>query len=616
MSTGSGNSAEWTPGPSARTPGRQLRVLEALDQARVHYYHLSAVLIAGMGFFTDAYDLFVVGVVTSLLGRIYYPGHVGQSGKPGELPIGVYAAVTGTALLGTLTGQIIFGWLGDKVGRKKAYGITLTIMFVFSIASGRSIGNTPEAVLGTLCFFRFWLGVGIGGDYPLSATIMSEYANTQTRGAFIAAVFAMQGFGILAGGFVGLFLSAIFKAKYPTETFSYYNVNDGKNFEQATIASTAPEADYIWRIIFMLGAIPAAATFYYRMRMPETARYTALVTGNAEKATSDMSKVLKVSALELSETVDSTVITIYGDSSSRNQDYKLFSREFVRRHGLELLGTATTWFLLDVFYYSQTLFQSRIFRTIGWTPDPRDMNAIEEVYKISRAQVIVAACATVPGYWVCVFLVDRIGRFIIQLQGFIFIGIFLFSIAFSYDTLINGERKNINIFLVLYSFTFFFANFGPNSTTFIIPAELFPARLRATCHGISAGAGKMGALVGAFGFLYASQSKYISESSPYPTGIGLKNSLYIMGAVSFVAAGFTFLIPETKKRSLEYLSGENNFRVEVSPGVSRIGGKSPMIQIGENNNFSVNRVGKSVHGPHRLLKAWGGPSSPSDSPLN
>lgn len=68
---------------------------------------------------------------------------------------------------------------GDRLGRKKVYGMTLMLMVFAAIASGLSFGHTPASVMTTLCFFRFWLGFGIGGDYPLSATIMSEYANTR-----------------------------------------------------------------------------------------------------------------------------------------------------------------------------------------------------------------------------------------------------------------------------------------------------------------------------------------------------------------------------------------------------------------------------------------------------
>lgn len=57
--------------------------------------------------------------------------------------------------------------------------MTLMLMVISAIACGLSFGHTATSVMTTLCFFRFWLGFGIGGDYPLSATIMSEYANTR-----------------------------------------------------------------------------------------------------------------------------------------------------------------------------------------------------------------------------------------------------------------------------------------------------------------------------------------------------------------------------------------------------------------------------------------------------
>jgi len=166
-------------------------ILKALDVAKTQWYHFTAVVVAGMGFFTDSYDLFVISLITKLLGRINY--QVPGSSSPGTLPDGISAAVRGVAFAGTFLGQIFFGCLGDKLGRKRVYGSTLLIMTICSIASGLSFGKDPKTVMVTLCFFRFWLGFGIGGDYPLSATIMSEYANKRTRGAFIASVFAMQG---------------------------------------------------------------------------------------------------------------------------------------------------------------------------------------------------------------------------------------------------------------------------------------------------------------------------------------------------------------------------------------------------------------------------------------
>ncbi|CAL4912605.1 unnamed protein product [Urochloa decumbens] len=515
---------------------QHLQVLTALDAAKTQWYHFTAIVVAGMGFFTDAYDLFCISLVTKLLGRIYYTDP--SKPDPGTLPPNVAAAVNGVALCGTLAGQLFFGWLGDRLGRKSVYGMTLLLMVLCSVASGLSFGSTPDGVMATLCFFRFWLGFGIGGDYPLSATIMSEYANKKTRGGFIAAVFAMQGFGILAGGIVTLAISAGFRRAFPAPA---YLVD--------AAASTVPQADYVWRIILMLGAAPAILTYYWRTKMPETARYTALVAKNAKKAAADMSKVLQVEIEAEAEKLDNI--------TARNKDYGLFSRRFAQRHGLHLLGTAATWFLVDIAYYSQNLFQKDIFTSIHWIPKARTMSALEEVFRISRAQTLIALCGTVPGYWFTVFLIDVIGRFAIQLLGFAMMTVFMLGLAAPYHHWTTpGNHVG---FAVMYGFTFFFANFGPNATTFIVPAEIFPARLRSTCHGISAASGKAGAIIGAFGFLYAAQPKDKARvDAGYKPGIGVRNALFVLAACNFLGFLFTFLVPESKGKSLEEMSGEAN----------------------------------------------------------
>ncbi|CAN4091133.1 unnamed protein product [Withania somnifera] len=460
-------------------PKEQLQVLNALDAAKTQLYHFTAIVIAGMGFFTDAYDLFCVSLVTKLLGRIYY--HHDGAPKPGSLPPGVSAAVNGVAF-------------------KKVYGMTLMIMVICSIASGLSFGKTPNGVIITLCFFRFWLGFGIGGDYPLSATIMSEYANKKTRGLSL-------------------------------------------------LRFNTPQADYVWRIIVMFGAIPALLTYYWRMKMPETARYTALVAKDATKAAADMSKVLNVE-IEAEEYKVEKIV------QGKGNNFGLFTKQFLHRHGLHLLGTTSTWFLLDIAFYSQNLFQKDIFSKIGWIPPPQTMNALDEVFKIARAQTLIALFSTVPGYWFTVAFIDKMGRFAIQLMGFSFMTVFMFALAIPYN---HWTKKENRIgFVIMYSLTFFFANFGPNATTFIVPAEIFPARLRSTCHGISAAAGKAGAIVGAFGFLYAAQSTDPSKvDAGYHTGIGVKNALIVLGCVNLLGMLFTLLVPESKGKSLEEMSKEN-----------------------------------------------------------
>ncbi|KAG6486817.1 hypothetical protein ZIOFF_055397 [Zingiber officinale] len=115
----------------------------------------------------------------------------------------------------------------------------------------------------------------------------------------------------------------------------------------------------------------------------------------------------------------------------------------------------------------------------------------------------------------------------------------------------------------MYAFTFFFANFGPNSTTFIVPAEVFPARLRSTCHGISAATGKMGAIVGAFGFLYLAQNPDPAKADRgYPAGIGVRNALFLLAVCNLLGLACTFMEPESKGRSLEEMTDENEATVD------------------------------------------------------
>ncbi|KAI4383929.1 hypothetical protein MLD38_009710 [Melastoma candidum] len=514
-------------------------VFSALDNAKTQRYHFKAIVIAGMGFFTDAYDLFCITAVTKLLGRLYYPDPEGQ--KPGKLPQNVNNAITGVALCGTLAGQLFFGWLGDKLGRKKVYGITLVTMVGCAMASGLSFGSTPHSVIATLCFFRFWLGFGIGGDYPLSAVIMSEYANQKTRGGFVAAVFAMQGVGILFAGAVAMLVSKIFLLSFKAPAFI-------SNYAQ-------PQADFVWRIVLMFGAVPAALTYYWRQKMPETARYTALVQGDHQKAALDMAKVLERDFVIEKSTANSESNTNH--PVTPQPPYGLWSMEFLKRHGLHLLGTASTWLLLDIAFYSLNLAQKDVYPVSKLVPRAGHMNAIEEVFQISKAMFIIALFAQVPGYWATVFLIDKVGRFYIQLGGFFFMSVFMAVLGFRYDHLRGQKCPNDKeydfckghpaAFVALLALTLFFANFGPNSTTFIVPAELFPARFRSTCHGISAAAGKAGAIIGAF---------YVQDYTQDVKGI--KTAIKALAVVNMLGFAFTFLVPETKGRALEEISGEDN----------------------------------------------------------
>ncbi|CAD6237607.1 unnamed protein product [Miscanthus lutarioriparius] len=489
----------------ART--HQLNILAALDRAKTHQYHLATAAIAGTGFFAGAYNLYSASLIYRLLGRVYFA----DSARPGTLPPDAAAALNGTVYCGTFVGQLALGWLGDRIGRRRAYGLALALMAVCSAASGLFFGRTAKAVVATLCFFRFWLGVGAGGGYPLSAAIMAEYANRRKRGAFLAAVYAMQGMSILLSNAVALVVSA-----------------------------AMPEADYVWRTILMAGAVPAALAFYVRMKLPETARYTALVAGDLRSVATDMSLVLCATIQE--QEIDASV-------SGVDDKWGLFSVQFLRSHGLHLLATSSAWFLLDVTYYSQSILQKDLLGKLGWvSPSPVvTMSAVEEVSRLARAQAFIALCGAIPGYCFAIALIDVLGRRQLQVAGFLVMTLSMIALAALYE----HWTSHIAGFMALYNVAFFFANVGPNTTTFVAPAELFPARLRCTCHGMAAASGRVGAVLGAFGFFPKK-----GADGEYAAGIGTQNELFVLAGTNFLGMLMTLFVPETRGTSLEVLSKE------------------------------------------------------------
>ncbi|KAI6688512.1 hypothetical protein NL676_025340 [Syzygium grande] len=494
-----------------------LRLFQRLDTAKAQYYHFKAITVAGMGLFTDAYHLFCIPPIMRLLGHVYYKSNGCQ------IPPAVESSMLAIALLGTVIGQLIFGRLGDLVGRRRLYGLALMLMMAGSFGCGFSMGATRGCVLASLGFFRFVLGVGIGGDYPLSATMMSECANKRMRGVFMAAVFSMQGFGILASSVVTMAVCKIFGRIYPSSPKD----------------PTPKEADMAWRLILMLGVIPAVTTFYWRMMIPETARYTALVEKNVLQATRDMERVLDMSDGQIAE----------GHPLQPSQSsYPLFSKQFFLRHGRNLLACSTGWFLLDIVFYSSTLFQSKIYRKyLHEEHTGKAVTAFEAAFEVASLQAIVACYSLIPGYIAAIFVIDRIGRLSLQAIGFVFMAIVYFSIGVPYD--IYWKSHTDKLFMFLYGLTFFFANCGPNTTTFILPAELFPARFRTTCHGIAGAVGKVGAIIGAVGFLMASQD---DDQHGYKKALGMRVTLIILGGICALGMAATNLFTkETKGTSLE-----------------------------------------------------------------
>ncbi|PKU79456.1 Inorganic phosphate transporter 1-4 [Dendrobium catenatum] len=126
---------------------RALQVLNKLDLAKTQLCHFKAIVITVMGFFTDSYDLFYISLVTKLLGHIY----------PGSLPLNASTAVNGVAFCVTLASQLFFGWLGNKIGRKKVYGLTLMLAVICSIVSCLLRHGSLAAYMSSPCHIELIL---------------------------------------------------------------------------------------------------------------------------------------------------------------------------------------------------------------------------------------------------------------------------------------------------------------------------------------------------------------------------------------------------------------------------------------------------------------------------
>jgi PHS family inorganic phosphate transporter-like MFS transporter len=97
-----------------------------------------------------------------------------QGADHGSMPTGVNTALKAATSGGAVIGQLGFGWLADVVGRRKMYGVELAIIILATLAQSLSAPSQAVTMTGLLIFWRIIMGIGIGGDYPLSAVITSE----------------------------------------------------------------------------------------------------------------------------------------------------------------------------------------------------------------------------------------------------------------------------------------------------------------------------------------------------------------------------------------------------------------------------------------------------------
>ncbi|KAH7160181.1 major facilitator superfamily domain-containing protein [Dactylonectria estremocensis] len=413
-------------------------------------------VIPGAGLGLEGYVLFSIGNLEPLF-KAAWPECWGEDHA--VCSKNWVSSVTYLEIIGIMVGQAFVGVIGDWIGRRWGLIQDAAIMFIGLLMLTASWGLTLQGWVICYAWSLFFYGIGVGGEYPITATSSLEGASTGGnistredrlhRGRRVTTAFLMQGWGQFVNQVVLIVLLVIF--------------NKGNGSGPYSVSA----AQYTFRLSFAFPAVGTLWLLYYRTyRMP-----------NASK--------------QLAEAKKRSNVTGYDINSLRY----CFSH-----FGGRLFATAGTWFCNDVFFYGNKLFQSQFIKVISSNPDSLLTTWSWNLVNISVSLV---------GYYMASLLIDNklYGRKMMQQVGFFMC--FLMFVIPAFNFKYYTSPAGIHAFQAMYFISSFFNQFGPNSVTFLVAAEVFPTPVRATAHGFGACIGKSGALLASVLYNYIdTQTKF------------------------------------------------------------------------------------------------------------
>jgi len=348
---------------------------------------------------------------------------------------------------GAILGQLSMGYAGDVLGRTKAMILTLSIATLGALLSSAAPVGSPSKVYVTIIVFRFFLGVGLGGVYPLSATKAAEdgagNGDKKVDPTSAAIAFFWQAPGAMGPWLIALLYSA--------------SKNDNVNAE--------------WRLILGLGAVPAAISVFCAIR-------------------EDYLKTNMKTPLAINDPFIASV-----KAGKETDGESIWDALLERKTLFKLLVTGGTWYLYDVVFYGVSIFGGKIVESIDSASVQSDV--VNNITLIA-GQNLIALFMGIPGTLLSIYVIKRIGTKKLQILGFVIIALSLFLFAGLYKYCTN--RGDNNALFTIYCLLLFSLNFGPNVTTYVLPAQTYPKKIRSTCNGISAAMGKLGAVTGCYLF--------------------------------------------------------------------------------------------------------------------
>ncbi len=392
-------------------------ILDRLEKMPVGSFHYKLLLVTGLGWLFDSMDTGLISFVLPVLAKEWGlpPDQMGWIGSVG--------------LVGMALGAVISGTVADRIGRKKVFTITV---LMYAIATGMcALAWNYEALL----FFRFLVGFGLGGELPVAATLMSEYAPTKLRGRFIVLLESFWGLGWLVAACIAYLL--------------------------------IPE--FGWKMAFLIGSLPALYVFLIRLHMPESVRYLI-----SQKKLDEAKEIIL--SLEKKLHVDSQPFTNelspaeQGSVESDNAGPgSLWSGKYIKRTIMLWLA----WFGIVFSYYGIFMWLPSIVFKQGF--------AVVKTFEY----VLIMTLAQLPGYYCAAWLVDVIGR---KYTLSIFL---LMSGVASYFFGNAGSSET----LLIWGATMSFFNLGAWGVIYTYTPELYPTSMRALGSGWAAGFGRIGGMI-------------------------------------------------------------------------------------------------------------------------
>lgn len=389
-------------------------ILKRLENLPVGAFHYKLLVVTGLGWLFDSMDTGLISFVLPILAREWglTPEQVGWIGSVG--------------LIGMALGAVLAGTIADKFGRKNVFAATVIL---YSVSTGLcAVAWNYESLLA----FRFLVGFGLGGELPVAATLMSEYAPSALRGRFIVLLESFWGVGWLVAALISYLLIPKFG----------------------------------WHIAFIIGALPALYVFLIRLHMPESIRYL-LSKGRVNEARNiilTLEKKLNVQSKPFDSEFEEESTPIF-----KINVFTLWKPSFRVR----TLMLWIAWFGIVFSYYG-------IFM---WLPSIVFVQGFEVVKTFEY--VLIMTLAQLPGYFAAAYLVDLIGRRYTLSSFLLMSGVcayFFGNSATASDLLMWGAAMS-------------FFNLGAWGVIYTYTPELYPTAIRALGSGWAAGFGRIGGML-------------------------------------------------------------------------------------------------------------------------